>query len=266
MLFDPEYAGRVRGDEPLDELGERERELLRGVDPRALATDDMRRARALHVILEEYPVSAALIGVDAVDRFFGSAVFRACVFERGSMAVVFGRGYLLGSFVEKVQGVGAIETAMACARRGDRLRVAGLGCAAGLAPVSACAGTLVWYQRALERLGPEPLRVLTQLRKPWPQKPPRGAGPPREGAGSGRGRPVTTKREHLLVEAKADRSLVIGTASEALVGLLLAADPPRPRAELVAVAIELGAAADEAQGLLDDLIREGLLCVVASEG
>jgi hypothetical protein len=247
MLFDPEYAARVRGGEVIDELGERERELLRGVDPRALATDDMRRARALHVILEEYPVSAALIGVDAVDRFFGSAAFRACVFERGSMAVVFGRRYLVGSFAEKVQGVGVIEAAMACARRRDRPRIAGLGCASGLAPVSVRAGTLDWYQRALERLGPEPLQVLTKLRKPWPQKPPRG-GP----------------AEHLLVEAKVDGSLAIGTASEALVGLLIAADPPRPRDELIAVAIELGAAADEAQGLLDDLISEGLLCVVAS--
>ena len=53
--------------------------------------------------------------------------------------------------------------------------------------------------------------------------------------------------------------MAIGTASEALVDLLIAADPPRPRAELAAVAIELGAAADEAQELLDDLIAEGLL-------
>lgn len=245
MLFDPIYAARVRGDEALDELSPRERELLRDVDPRALLTDDMRRARALHVILDEYPVSAALIGVDAVDRFFASAAFRACVFERGSMALVFGARYLL-EMIDKTRGVGAIEAAMAHARRAGRPRLAGLvGCTPGLAPVRVPAGTLAWYQRARERLGPEPLRALTKLRKPWPQTPPR--------LGS----------EHLLIEAKGDGSMAIGTASEALVGLLIAADPPRPRAELAAVAIELGAAADEAQELLDDLIAEGLLTLIS---
>jgi hypothetical protein len=245
MMFDPIYAAVVRGDAPLDELSARERELLRGVDPRGLATDDMRRARALHVILDEYPVSAALIGVDAVDQFFASAAFRGCVFERGSMALVFGREYL-SAMSDRVHGVGAIETAMAHARRADRPRRAGLGCAPGLAPVSVPEGTLAWYQRGRERLGPEPLEALTKLRKPWPHKPPR------------------TGREHLLIEAKADGSLAIGTASAALVGLLIAAEPPRPRAELAAAAIELGAAPDEAHELLDDLIAEGLLCMVAS--
>ncbi|KIG16149.1 hypothetical protein DB30_04867 [Enhygromyxa salina] len=240
MMFDPVYAGVVRGPAPLDELSPRERELLRGVDPRGLATDDMRRARALHVILDEYPVSAALLGVEAVDQYFSSPAFRACVFERGSMALVFGRRYLLGAS-DKLHGIGAIETAMASARRVDRQRHPGLGSAPGLAPVSVPAGSLAWYQRARARLGPEPLQALTKLRKPWPQKPPRGG------------------REHLLIEAKGDGSLAIGTASAALVGLLIAADPPRPRAELVAAAIELGAEADEADELLDDLIAEGLL-------
>lgn len=250
MMFDPEYAARVRGDKPLDELGGRERELLRGVDPRALGTDDMRRARALHVILDEYPVSAALIGVHVVDRFFGSAAFRACVFERGSMALTFGARYLVDVGARTV-GVGMIETAMAHARRADRSRPSGLpqwlGCASNVAPVDVPAGTLAWYQRARERLGPEPLRMLGGLRKPWPQK------PPRDGAA----------REYLLIEAKDGGALAIGTASEPLVGLLLAADPPRPRAELVVAAIELGAEPDEAEALLEDLIAEGLLRVVA---
>jgi hypothetical protein len=113
MLFDPKYAAKVRGREPLPELGERERELLRGLDPRALATDDMRRARALHVILDEYPVSAALLGIDVVDRFFSSPVFRACVFDRGSMALAFGERWLR----DRTSGIGLIETGLARARR-----------------------------------------------------------------------------------------------------------------------------------------------------
>jgi hypothetical protein len=258
MLFDPEYAATVRGREPLPELEERERELLRELDPRALATDDMRRARALHVILDEYPVSAALLGVAAVDRFFSSPVFRACVFERGStwpcaarrfappssapgsMAIYFGERWL----GDRTAGIGAIETALARARRGLAMRsdsIGKIGRAPRVVSLSAPAGTLAWYRRARERLGQQPLQTLLELRKPWPQKPPR------------RG------EEHLLIEPQPDDSLGIATASKPLVELLGAADPPRLRAELATLAIELGAEPHEADALLDDLLGEGLL-------
>ena len=249
MLFDPDYTAKVRGDEPLPELGRRARELLRGVDPRALATDSMRRARALQVILDEYPVSAALLGVHAVDQFFGSAAFRACVWEGGSMALRFGQHYL----GDKTAGVGAIETGLARARRNRPTPSptgSGLGSdsgsmarAPGVLALTVPAGSLAWYQRARERLGPEPVRALAQLRKPWPQKPPR----------PGRA------DEWLLIERQPDGSLGLAHGSQALVELVAAADRPRPRAELVAAAIELGAAPDEADELLDDLVGEGLL-------
>ncbi|MCB9568289.1 MAG: hypothetical protein H6710_13950 [Myxococcales bacterium] len=51
----------------------------------------------------------------------------------------------------------------------------------------------------------------------------------------------------------------IGGASEARGDLLRAADPPRPRAEVVAAAIALGAEADEADELVADLLGDGLL-------
>ncbi|MFO7566847.1 MAG: hypothetical protein R6X02_29660 [Enhygromyxa sp.] len=242
MLFDPKYAARVRGREPLPELGERERELLRGVDPRALATDEMRRARALHVILDEYPVSAALLGIDGVDRFFSSPGFRACVFERGSMALGFGEGWLR----DRTKGVGAIETGLARARRELLAASAeaseGIRRAPGVIPLRVPDGTLAWYRRARERLGAEPLQALTKLRKPWPQKPPR------------RG------QQHLLIEPQADGSLGIATASAALVELLEAGSKARPRAELAKLAIELGAEPHEADELLDELLGDKLLC------
>jgi hypothetical protein len=245
MLFDPKYAAAVRSGAPLPEprpeLGERERELLRGVDHRALATDDMRRARALQVILDEYPVSAALLGLDAVDRFFGSPAFRRCVFERGSMALAFGEDYV----DNRAKGPGIIETAMARTRRPRPLPPGPLPPTIGRAPGVEVgvvpAGSLAWYQRARRRLGPEPLRALAKLRKPWSQKPPR------------RG------REHLLIEVKGDGSIDLGTASDALVELLLAAGPARPRTELEVIAVELGAEPGEAGELLDDLLAEGLL-------
>ncbi|NVB36205.1 hypothetical protein G6O69_36605 [Pseudenhygromyxa sp. WMMC2535] len=247
MLFDPSYAKAVRARGPLPELSEGERALLREVDPRALATDAMRRARALQVILDEYPTSAAALGVDAVDRFFSSPVFRACVFERGSMVVAFGE--FLGS---RAKGAGAIEAAVARARRaaadstvsvsavpggaGERLV-----CARGIVALEVPAGSLAWIEGVRAKLGDEPLRALARRRKPWPKPPPR------------RG------REQLLVEAKADGSVDIGGASASLVGLLRAAEQPLSRAELCAVAVRLGADASEAGELLDDLCGEGLL-------
>lgn len=237
MLFDPEYTHAS-----LPELGERERALLRDVDPRALATDGMRRARAVHAIVDEYPVTAALLGIDVVDRFFSSPVFRRCVFERGSMAIAFGRGYLDAN--RRAQGVGAIETAMAMARRGDEARVPGPGelvCAPGVRAVVTAAGMLAFYERVRQRLGPEPLETLAQRRKPWPEAPPK------------RG------REYLLIEAKPDGSVALGSASRELVELLRAAADPRARGELASVAITLGAEVDEAEELLDDLVRDGLL-------
>lgn len=240
MLFDPEYAARVRGREPLAELGERERELLREVDPRALSTDDMRRARALHGILDEYPVSAALLGLDAVDRYFSSAEFRACVFERGSMAVEFGRRWL----GDRSAGIGVIETGLARARReleAARPESSGIQRAPGVVPLRVPDGTLAWYRRARERLGSDPLQSLMSLRKPWPQKPPR------------RG------EQCLLIEPQADGSLGLANASEPLVELLRAAETPRSRAELASVAVDLGAEAHEADELLTDLLAEGLL-------
>lgn len=242
MLFDPKYAAKVRGREPLAELGERERELLRGVDPRALATDELRRARALHVLLDEYPVSAGVLGIDAVDRFFASPAFRACVFERGSMALAFGDAWLR----DRAKGVGVIEAGLARARRelaeptqnaaGPRLRRA-----PGVLPLTVAKGTLDWYRRARERLGPEPLNALAKQRKPWT------ASPPRRGA------------ESLLIEPQADGSLGLASATSGLVELLAAASPPRTREELAAVAVGLGAGEHETDELLDGLIADGLL-------
>ncbi|MCA9687257.1 MAG: hypothetical protein KC457_34170, partial [Myxococcales bacterium] len=112
MLFDPKLAARICGTSELaaddPPLSADERTLLRAVDPRALATDHMRRARALQVILEEYPVSAAVVGVDWVDGFFASAVFRRCVSGRGAMAPAFAA--YLGN---RAKGVGIIEAALA---------------------------------------------------------------------------------------------------------------------------------------------------------
>lgn len=246
MLFDPAYAKRVRGPGALPEperLSEGERALLREVDPRALGTDDMRRARAMAVIIEEFPVSVAAVGVDRVDRFFSSPVFRACVYERGSMVLSFGA--FLG---DRARGAGAIELAMARARRAPTsvaLEPGELRCPPRFEALEVPAGSLAHYERTRAALGPEPLASLSTLKKP--------ALPP------GGKKARNKKTEALLVEAQLDGQVVVGGASAALVALLRRAREPIERAALGRAAVELGAEAGEVDELLDGLVEDGLL-------
>lgn len=269
MLHDPAYARRIlaggdversehgeprgRGrddasgdrerdeDRELDRLNPDELELLRALDPRVLVVDPLRRARGVQALLEEYPVSGALLGVAAVDRFFSARAFRRCVFAgpAGSMALSFGTW-----LEDQAGGAGRLEAAIARARRrpprapqGDAL----IACAPGVVAVVVPAGTLAWTQRARERLGADPLRAIAALRKPWPQRPPRAG------------------EEGVIAQAGGDGQVSLGTASLALTRLLLAADAPRRRADLEGRAVELGCDREDAPGLIDDLRGEGLL-------
>jgi len=70
--------------------------------------------------------------------------------------------------------------------------------------------------------------------------------------------PLTAGVEHLLFtlgEAGAQAEAI----PDVLGSLLDAAASPRPRAELEAEAVRLGATADEAREILDDLLRDGVL-------
>jgi hypothetical protein len=236
MHLDPAYAAAVRGPGPLPELGERERDLLRAVDPRALAVDPYRRARAVHALLEEYPATAALLGVPAVDAFFSSMSFRTCVFEHGSMALSFGTW-----LDDQAGGPGRIEAAIARARRPRAGTAPGLACNPCVAPLMAPAGSLACLERIRGRLGPDPAAALAGA-KPTRERPPRGP-----------------KQEALLVEAGPAGEVSLGTASEPLVRLLLFAGAGRSPAALAAEAVRLGAEAHEADELLAGLVADGLL-------
>lgn len=237
MHFDPAYAAQVQGARPLPELSPRERALLRPIDPRALATDRYRRARAVQAILEEYPVSAAQIGVPRVDAFFSSSEFRACVFGRGAMALSFGSW--LG---DQAGGTGRIEAAIARVRRAAPTLGPGLACSPRVAPLLLAVGSLEAYEATREELGPDPVASIARI-----------------GAGREPPAPPSAGREAVVVEALAGGEVRVGGASEALVRLLLAAATPRPRAALAREAQRLGAGRDEVDELLDGLIAEGLL-------
>lgn len=236
MLFDPEYAARVQGDAPLVELTARERSLLRAVDPRALRTDRYRRARAVATLVEEYPVTAVVVGTAVLDRFFATAAFRAAVLGRGSMALAFGAW--LG---ERAHGVGRLEAAMAAVRRAEDVAPAELCCAPRLRALVVPAGTLAYHGRARERLGPDVAGAMARGDVRLAERPPQ------------RG------HEYLLVERRDDGSIDLGTGSGPLVRLLVFAAVPRTREALRAEAVRQGAEADEADEILDDLLAQGML-------
>lgn len=236
MLLDPTFAARVRGDEPLDELTERERALLRDVDPRALKADPHRRARAVHVLVDELPVTAAVLGVPAFDAFFGSPQLRAGLFERAALTASFGAW--LG---DRALGVGRLEVAMAAVRRAEPPSGEGLLCAPGVRGLVVPAHTLAFYLRVREQLRPDPAHALAHWgARPRPSAPRRGT-------------------QCLLVERRTDGSLDLGTASEPLVRLLVFAEVPRTRAAVEAEAVRLGAEPGEAAELVDGLVADGLL-------
>ncbi len=236
MLFDPDYAARVRGDGPLVELTARERSLLRAVDPRALQTDRYRRARAVATLVEEYPVTAVVVGTATLDRFFATEAFRAAVLGRGSMAIAFGAW--LG---DRAQGVGRLEAAMATVRRAQDVTPTGLCCAPRLRALVVPAGTLAYHGRVRARLGPDVSAAIAS-----------GDVRPAE-------RPPQRGHEHLLVERRDDGSIDLGTGSGPLVRLLVFAAVPRTREALRAEAVRQGAEPDEADELLDDLLAQGML-------
>ncbi|MCX4246591.1 hypothetical protein [Paraliomyxa miuraensis] len=237
MLFDPAYAAMVRGSAKLPELSVRERALLREVDPRALRSDPHRLARAVHALIDEYPVSAAVLGVAKVETFFASEAFRAGIRERKAMALTFGQW--LG---DRARGVGCLEHAMALLRRPLPAPKGELDCPPRFRGLLVPAGTLAFTSSVRARLGHDPVELLAQRREPW------GERAPRKGT------------EPLLVERREDGSIDLGTASEPLVRLMRFAEGGRRRAEVEAEAIRRGAEPAEAGELIDELIADGLLC------
>jgi hypothetical protein len=242
MLFDPAYVAAVQGPGKVEGLSERERALLRQVDPRAFATDRHRRARAIQALVDEYPISAAALGLGALESFFESPVFHACIARRGAMALAFGTW-----LSDQAGGPGRIEAAGADLRRRsallDDLAAPLLRCASHVAPLVVPAGSLAWYHETRAALGEQPLLALAGR----PARP----GVPRRVAGRG--------DEFLLLERNPDGTLSLGTASEALVRLLRHAERPRSPRALAAEAVARGAAPGDTADLFAGLLADGLL-------
>ncbi|MBK7830602.1 hypothetical protein [Nannocystis sp.] len=249
MLYDPDFVAAIHGARALPGLSEAERALLRRVDPRAFATDPFRRARAVQAIVEEFPCSAAAVGLARVEAFLATREFLACLGDGGSMGLAFATW-----LEDQAAGAGRIEAAMARLRRpmaeSPPLVAGTLRCAVTLAPIVVPAGSLAWYEATRAWLGATPLHTLAERADQAPR-----AAPPRRS-------PVRSRdpgEEQLLIEISASGEMSLGTASEALVRLLRHAQRARTRRELEREAVIRGAAADESAGVIDDLLAQGLL-------
>ena len=169
MLWDPEFAERVRSQTPVALAGEdltaEEIGWLQKPDPRAWRTDPQRRARTLHGLLEEFPASGVLVarhprGIHFLDRFFSSTTFHACVRDGASLALAFGT-YLareVAAAVEdpRVRALSGIESEIAAFRRraidpADRLLPPGIRLAPSCRLIAVPSGAVALLEEITRR-------------------------------------------------------------------------------------------------------------------
>ena len=279
MLFDPAFAAAVYAapERALAEadVSAAERRWLVAADRRAWRTDPYRRARALAALLDEYAAATALArataGVAALDAFFSSALFHACIQERGALVPAF------GAFLEERAAAGALgdvrvvalaqlEAALARLRRVGRA-------GAGRAAAAPAPDALLRLSPHVELLAlPEGTLALFEVLRAGGALPPPAAAPPSlagaapEVAGappSAPAPPAGPPRESLLLEAH-DGEVAIEHAPPALAGLLAAARAPVSRATLAAEAVRQGAEPAGAGAVLDDLLAQRLLVLQQS--
>lgn len=236
LMVDPDsvvqlYEGRLAG------LSAEDAALLRAVDPRAWATDTFRRARLLQAIVDELPVSVAVLGLQQADAYLSSEAFAQAVRERGSMVLGFGAWARRGA-----GDVATLERAIALARRRLAPPGPGLLCAPGVVAVDVARGTLAFVHagRAALEAGEEGVtHAVIQGARLGPA--PRGGG-----------------EEHLLVIADGSGATTVELASKALVGLLRACAAPVSRRDAERAAKRLGAGAEAAE-IVAGLVEDGLL-------
>lgn len=128
MLFDTAFRDQVYvapGAALHDvELTPEERQWLVTPDPRAYGTDGYRQSRTLTGLLEEYPVAGALAlrclqGAPRLHAFFSSACFHQCIQQRGSLAEAFGSYIASPAFADcpELAPLAEVERSIARVRR-----------------------------------------------------------------------------------------------------------------------------------------------------
>lgn len=237
LSFHPPLVDELQEKRTLPWLRDDEAALLLATDARAWRTDPLRATRLLATLLEELPVSCAVVGVDVARGFFASKPFQHAILHDRLIVDALGDWLL-----PRAGSVAQLEQAVALARRNRprrRLRHAGdLARAPGVELARVPDGTLAFLARARALLGAhvQPHEAVANgARVDAPSEPMRGA------------------LEHVLVVGSE-----LSTCAEPLFALLSFARDGRARDAVIDEARRLGAD-DDAEELVDDLVRDGLL-------
>jgi hypothetical protein len=235
LSIDPALAAAVAAGADTLGLPPEDLALLRAVDPRAWGVDRYRRARLVTAALEELPVIGGLLGPAAVDAFLSGPAFTAVLTGRGSLALA-----AAAALAPAAGPLGAIEHALARARRAPPTPGAGVALADGAQLLRLPAGAVAAYGQALTLLGDSPVQAIVDEG--------RRLTPPRLGPGD----------EHALARPCGGGRLDLQVLAPDLARLLEGLRAPKPWPQAVAWARKAGAGA-RAERLLRELCAEGLL-------
>lgn len=244
MLYDPALVERVYGGHTPAPLTAPQGDMLRAQPRGAWTTDPYRPSRTLQALIEEYPASAALTGVQGLHAFFQSATFHDAIMARQVLAIAF------GDWLQPLVGaVSAFEQSVAGLRRRQPIPLppGTVRCAPDRWPISLPAATLSAWQQLTQHLGAAPLQRLLEP----------GYRPPQE---PGLRVPMQSPLEHWVLISDDGGQIQLSGGSAGVNGLLRAAAEPVPEDALLQVALSLGADdLREARALVNDFVAEGLL-------
>jgi hypothetical protein len=224
-------------------LGDDDKALLARVDVRAFQTDPLRKARLLHTLAAEFPVSCAVVGLATAAAFFVDDDFAQAVLSRQRLVDAFST-----HMGPRVGDVARLELAVAAARRRRvRVQAGGVLRATGVEVVDVTHGTLVHYAAARAQLGADPVAALV------------------EGATVARA-VAHDDSEHVLVTpgAHGAQEPDLSLCSMELARLLQFVDVEKPLDAVLACARTLGADAGDDLELCRSLRDDGLLCASTS--
>jgi hypothetical protein len=150
MLFDPEFAARVRRDPAaaLPEVPSTLAAQVAAIDPRALKLDRLLRRRTLRILFDEFKASTTIFlartrKLSALDEFFASRAFHDAVGSARPLAFAY------AEFLDALP----IERALAEARRMKPPRADGrVHRAVGVVPIATTQGALAALQQAEQYL------------------------------------------------------------------------------------------------------------------
>ncbi len=256
LLHDPALLDEIRHNPErvlgLDTLNAEELGWLYNTDERALRADPHRPARALQALLEEFPVSAALAAPGVPEQlivFFRSENFHRAIHTRQFLYEGFG-DYLEQYGTGNAQIIVPLERAIGKARRtastpGKPVPKGSMQTRPGVLPLCLEERALPLYQVLRSQLFDSSKGLIEALQAHTQHAMPKHLG----------------GENWTLIEADENGNTALGTAPKALCQLLLRAQEPTPRSELLNRALELGAESpEEASELLEHLQDENLLC------